>query len=124
MGQHSPKKRVQWIDNLLPPGNVVCEGYVFTPVCDSVKRGGMRGEGGYAWQRGGMHGEGGVHRKGGACTAKGDVCGEGGMHAWRRWGGVHGMHAPLRDMACQCAGGTHPTGMHSCFIYYEVFGYN
>ena len=25
---------------LLPPSNVVCEGYVFTPVCDSVNRGG------------------------------------------------------------------------------------
>ena len=25
---------------LLPPANVVCEGYVFTPVCDSVNRGG------------------------------------------------------------------------------------
>ena len=24
----------------LPPANVVCEGYVFTPVCDSVNRGG------------------------------------------------------------------------------------
>ena len=67
MGQHSPKKRVQWMDNLLPPGNVVCEGYVFTPVCDSVKRGrgacvvkgGMHGKGGHVWQRGGMHGEGG-----------------------------------------------------------------
>ena len=31
-------------------------------------------------------------------------------------GGVHGMHAPtlLRDMVGQCAGGKHPTGMHSC----------
>ena len=28
---------------LLPPANVVCEGYVFTPVCDSVNRGGMCG---------------------------------------------------------------------------------
>ena len=42
---------------LLPPANVVCEGYVFTPVCDSVNRG-------RAWllggciiaPRGGMHG--------------------------------------------------------------------
>ena len=28
---------------LLPPANVVCEGYVFTPVCDSVNRGRGRG---------------------------------------------------------------------------------
>ena len=27
------------IVQLLPPANVVCEGYVFTPVCDSVNRG-------------------------------------------------------------------------------------
>ena len=52
----------------LPPANVVCEGYVFTPVCDSVNRGGMRGcsllgghawfyLGGHAWfYSGGMHG--------------------------------------------------------------------
>ena len=32
------------------------------------------------------------------------------------------MHAPLRDMACQCAGGTHPTGMHSCFIITKSSG--
>ena len=40
-------------------------------------------------------------------------------HAWQ--GGVHGMHAPhppgriLRDTVGKCTGGTHPTGMHSCF---------
>ena len=38
--------------------------------------------------------------------------GKGGMHGE---GGVHGMHPP-RDMAGHCAGGTHPTGMHSCLI--------
>ena len=29
---------------------------------------------------------------------------------------------PLRDMACQCEGGTHPTGMHSCFIITKSSG--
>ena len=44
----------------LPPANIVCEGYIFTGVCDSVNRGGgMRGfiwgacvvfiQGGHAW---------------------------------------------------------------------------
>ena len=46
----------------LPPANVVCEGYVFTPVCDSVNRGAcVVAPGGRAWLLlgGGMHGEGG-----------------------------------------------------------------
>ena len=60
----------------------------------------MRGKGGS------VRGEG-----GGAC-----VCGEGG-HVWRKGRGMRAMHAPLlRDTAGQCAGGTHPTGMHSCFV--------
>ena len=44
---------------LLPPANVVCEGYIFTGVCDSVNRGGVRGfiQGGCVdLFRGGMHG--------------------------------------------------------------------
>ena len=40
------------------------------------------------------------------CDERGD------MHGER--GGVHGIHPPLRDTAGQCAGGTHPTGMHPC----------
>ena len=58
--------------------------------------------GGHAWCGGGMHGRG-VH---------------GGGYAW--WGacmagGMHATHTPrtLRDTVGQCAGGTHPTGMHS-----------
>ena len=88
---------------ILPPA--ICEGYVFTRV--SVNRGGWR-----AWQgsvRGGMHG-------GGACVAGGQ--------AWQ--GGMcgRGMHAPPNGYyeIGQLAGGTHPTGMPSCFfkIYYLV----
>ena len=63
-----------------------------------------------------------VHGKG-ACMAVGmDGGGTGGMHS--RWvcmvgeggvrGGLHGRGAYVaRDMATS-AGGTHPTGMHSC----------
>ena len=57
-------------------------------------KGGMRGEGGCAWQRG---------------------------HAWqRRVFMARGVCAtpPLpgtpRDTVGQCAAGTHPTGMHTC----------
>ena len=47
----------------------------------------------------------------GACVVKGGMCGEGGVHGE---GGMRGMHPLLRDTGGQCAGGTHPTGMHSC----------
>ena len=68
--------------------------------------------------KGDMHGEGGVHGKGGACVAKGacvvkgDMCGKGGMHG--EGGCAWYADPPLRDTTGQCAGGTHPTGMHSC----------
>ena len=42
----------------------------------------------------GIYGKGGIHGKGG--------------HVW---------YAHPRDMASQCAGGAHPTGMHSCYIF-------
>ena len=81
--------------------------------------GGVCGEGGHVWRgggacmvKGGMHGEGGMCGEGGCAWQRG-VCGE--------WGGVCGEGGawyapPPRDMAGHCAGGTHPTGMHSCFI--------
>ena len=90
-----------------------------------VWQGGVHGKGGHAWQRGGMHGKwgGGVCMvKGGAFMAKGGMCSEGG-HAWQR-GGMHGIHPPLRDMASQCTGGTHPTGMHCLLnVKLDVSGY-
>ena len=56
-----PVNHVYYIDSVynyftvscqyLPPANVVCEGYVFTPVCDSVNRGGV-----HSCSGGGMHG--------------------------------------------------------------------
>ena len=58
---------------LLSPANVVCEGYVFTPVCDSVNRAGVRGWG--ACMAGGMAG-------GHACVA-GEHAWGGGKGAWQ-----------------------------------------
>ena len=65
----------------LPPANVVCEGYVFTPVCHSVHRGGgacVVVLGGHAWL---LRGEGacvvalgGVHGCSGACVVAQGVC--------------------------------------------------
>ena len=81
--------------------------------------------GGHAWS-GGVHGRRGMHGQGG-CVVRG-VCMAGGVHGQGGMcgqgtcvtkGGVHGMHAPpLRDTAGQCAGGTHPTGMHSCYAIF------
>ena len=59
---------------LLPPANVVCEGYIFTGVCDSVNRGGVHG---FIW---------------GVCVVLfGGVCGFIGGHVWFYSGGVHGF---------------------------------
>ena len=75
-----------WNAFLLPPANVVCEGYVFTPVCDSVNRGACM----VAW--GGMHGcSGGVRGcSGGACVVapRGACMVAPGGHAWLLQGGV------------------------------------
>ena len=86
---------------------------MFSQACvkNSVHRGG-------AWQGhrvwcGGMHGR--VCAWWGACMAGGmhgggHVCGEG--HAWQ-WGGG----ACVAGETAIAAGGTHPTGMPSCFNY-------
>ena len=74
---------------LLPPANEVCEGYVFTPVCQSFCSGG-------ACVAGGMHGR-------GACVAGGHaLAGERAWHVGGMWvggyvwqGGMHATHAPL-----------------------------
>ena len=94
----------------LPPA--ICEGYVFTPVCDSVNRGDVRGGGqgacmveGCAWWRG--------HTWWRGCMAKGGCVVKGGMHGkggdtWQRglgWGAcmVKGGHAWWRG-ACMVRG--------------------
>ena len=81
----------------LPPANVVCEGYVFTGVCDSVNRGGgpcvVFILGGHVWfysGRGGVHG---FIRGGPAWFYSGGACMVlSGGHAWfYPGGGVHGF---------------------------------
>ena len=95
--------------SFLPPANEVCEGYVFTRVCHSV-HGGGRVVSQHALQ---------VSRP----TPKGKVEGSG-------WGGGSpGPHLGGGGACCRgvptlgggglpamatAAGGTHPTGMHSC----------
>ena len=124
----------------LPPANEVCEGYVLTGVCLSTGRACMVAPGGHAWLLGGgMHGCSGGHAwllQGGVCGCSGGGgcmcgCSQGG-HAWApvhgcSWGGVHGCWGGCvvaQGGACvvfsmrygQWAGGTHPTGMHSCSL--------
>ena len=63
---------------------------------------------GHAWAgAGGMHGWGHVWQ--GTCMAGACVAGE---HAWQ--GGVRGQGACVAREKAISAGGTHPTGMHSC----------
>ena len=73
---------------LLPPADVVCEGYVFTPVCDSVNRGGwhvwlLRGAcmvalGGCAWLLRGAC----MVAQGACVVVRGGMRGCSGGHAW------------------------------------------
>ena len=106
--------------SLLPPANVVYEGYIFTGVCDSVNRGACM-----VWFWGVC-----MVLFGGACMVWfGGVCG----FIWgREWfysgrggrvcvvlfrGGVRGFFSFFDTMRYgQWAGGTHPTGMPSCFF--------
>ena len=111
----------------LPPANEVCEGYVFTGVCQSFCSQGRWGHMWLLW--------GGVVALGGMCGCSGGMCGcswgacmvalgacvvaPGGMHGCSG-GGMHGCSGG----ACmgydkirrynQWGGGTYPTGMHSC----------
>ena len=75
------------------------QGNIFTPVCHSVHRGGVRGCGEPAWLWVGVHGCGGSCVVVGACMVAGGMCGWGacmvvGGHAWS--GGMHGC----RGEAC------------------------
>ena len=95
-----------FFSSYLPAANEVCEGYAFTGVCLFTGGGYVwRGRGVVVWglcMVGGMHGWGHAWR--------GRVHGQG--HAWQ--GGMHGV-ANTTGYG-QWAGGTHPTGMHSCFF--------
>ena len=76
----------------------------------------------HAWQ-GGMQGD--MCGRGTCMVGKrmcsGDACVVGECVA----GGVHATYAPrtLRDTVSQCADGTHPTGMHSCYFMHVVLSY-
>ena len=81
------------------------------------------GAGGCMVLRGWVHGPDGVHGARGVCVhgpgaggawSWGCVHGLGGCMVWgvHGPGGVHGGDTPTAT----AAGGTHPTGMHSCFI--------
>ena len=84
----------------------------------------------HVWSVGGVHGRGacvvgGMHGRGacmagGACMVRGACVVSGGCawpggHVWSE-GGMRD-----EDMAGQCAGGTHPTGMHSCKHLFYLF---
>ena len=105
----------------LPSANEVCEGYVFTPVCHSVHS-----------RVGGV-----VSQHASRPTPKGEVEGSGqgessGPNPGGRLRGLAGgwvsrptprgvyptMHradTPLPQQMATAPGGTHPTGMHSCY---------
>ena len=121
----------------LSPANEVCEGYVFTPVCQSVcLQGGSPG----SHLGGKLRGlAGGVSRPTPGRKLRGLAGGSPGPHPGGRLGGLAGevprptprgvggmvwatpvgipayteAEPPLQQMAT-AAGGTHPTAMHSC----------
>ena len=83
---------------LLPPANEVCEGYVFTPVCQSFCSQGVPGPGeGVCSRR--VPGPGGCLI--GGCLIGGSAPG--------------GCLVEAPSGMATAVGGTHPTGMHSCF---------
>ena len=78
-----------------------------------MAKGGRCGKG-ECVEKGACMAKGGVRGKRGVCVVKGGMHGKGG-HAWQKGACVVCTPPPLlRDTAGQCAGGTHPTGMHSC----------
>ena len=91
-------------------------------------RGGVHADGGVCVVKGGMHGEGGMHGRGhawwrgmhgrgdawwrGHVWWSGSMCGIGGC-VWQRGG------ACVAGETATVAGGTHPTGMHSCVCHFR-----
>ena len=117
---------------LLPPATKLGQGYVFTRVCDSVNGGCVLSQ--HAWQVVFQHALQQVSEGGGLLLAGCLVLGwgawpQGGLlwggsavgGAWSGgllWGEVLSGDPPGTATA---AGGTHPTGMHSCFILSDLF---
>ena len=102
--------------SLLPPANEVCKGYVFTRVCHSVHRVGIRGRG--ACEAGGMHGRGCAWQ--GACVSGG---------AW--WGcacmvgGMRGRYYEIRSMSGWYASYWNAFLLFTCFVccfVLKIFG--
>ena len=86
-------------------GVCVAEGHVWQRVCmaGSMHGGGVHGRG--AW-KGGVHGRGHVWQEG--MCGRGDMCGRG---------------ACMAGKTAIAAGGTHPTGMHSCLFFFSILLY-
>ena len=79
---------------LLPLATKLGQGYIFTGICDSVHRGGVRGCGGHVWLPGGM------------CGLQGGMCGCRG-HAWLPGGSMFAGGMCGCQGACIVAGGMH-----------------
>ena len=96
--------------NLLPLANEAFGKVMFLHMSANLSGGGERAwEGGHCDWGGGTRGR-------GACMA-GDMCGGGGGHAWLG-GGVHGGGGCVTGETTTAAGGTPPTGMHSCYTLF------
>ena len=93
----------------LPPATKLGQGYIFTGVCDSVHGGGSAPGGRLVLVGGLVPGSGGS-APGGCLVPGGGLVpgpGEGGLLPGGAWWRPPGT--------ATAAGGTHPTGMHSCF---------
>ena len=106
----------------LPPANEVCEGYVFTAVCECLSRGGVSVQGGLCMggslSRGCLCPAGSLFR--GCCVQGVSIQGRGSLSrgvSIRVGGGSLSSRASVREIptARLRAGGTHPTGMHSYY---------
>ena len=101
-GMHGGGCAWQW------QGVCVAEGHVWQRVCmaGGMHGGGVRGRG-HAWKgawKGGVHGRGHVWQEG--MCGRGDMCGKG---------------ACMAGKTAIAAGGTHPTGMHSCLFFFQFY---
>ena len=124
---------------LLPPANEVCEGYVFTRECPLGGGGGipaclasgipvyLAGLQGWGWfpimpcRSPGPHPGGSIRSLSGGVsrpTPRGEVVGsgQGGLqaHTWEGSISQHALRQTPPQLTATAAGGTHPTGMHSC----------
>ena len=119
-GRGAPRIRAVRI-RLLPPANVVCEGYVFTRVCHSFcSWGGVRG-----CSQGGMCG----CCWGGMCGCSGGVCVVAlGGHVWfysgDAWFYSGGMHGFIWGCAWFYLGGVHGFIWGDMRGFFSFIGYN